>query len=447
MAKEGLLMSGKRRNLALVWALIWLGVLVLPVRAELKAGDTLDKSNWQEAKDKMPDAILRRFANGQHISKVIEVPPEGLQWGTRFLQLTEANAGKYAVNPDGVMIETATGTWPRYMPGGFPFPQIDESDPLIAYKIMYNFALAGGPIDDVDVFVNIFWVNANGLERYVDLKGQAIAYGARWSGPIPNPDEVAAKVLIYGTAPYDAVGLATLSWSYLDPDKWTSVWAYVPVLRRVRRLAASNTSDGLFGSHFSRDDGGTFSGKIHYFNWKLIGQREALVPYTLPTPKVWQRTERGLLLPADDNAAIMPWPGRSKLFDQSGVQWSGAPWWPINLYVTKRKVWLIEATAKDPYYAYGRQVIWIDKELFRGYYKEIYDRAGQYWKTIVVGGGQALSEDKIFSTRQADYGLAIDEHSASANVVLPLREGNDIRINVGLDPSDFSYQGLTRFGK
>jgi hypothetical protein len=422
-------------------------VATLPARAELQAGDTLDKTTWQEAKGKMPDAILRRFENGQHISKVIDVPPEGLRWGSRFLKLTEANAGKYALDAQGIMIETATGTWPRYMDGGFPFPQIDPNDPQVAYRIMYNFALAGGPVDDIDVFINIFWVNAGGLERYVDLKGQVVTYGARWSGPIANPDDVTAKVLLYGVAPYDVIGLATLSWGYLDPEKWTSLWAYVPAIRRVRRLAASNTSDGVFGSHYSRDDGGTFSGKIHYFTWKLIGQQEALVPYTLPTPKQWKKTDRGLLLPANENAAIMPWPGKSKLFDQSGIQWQGAAWWPTNLYVTKRPVWLLEATAKDPYYAYGRQIIWIDRELFRGYYKEVYDRAGQYWKTILLGGGQALSEDEVFSTRQTDFGLALDEHSASANVVLPLREGNDIRVNVGLDHELFSYQGLSRFGK
>lgn len=259
-----------------IWGVLFgLWLLAPPSLAELTAEDTLDKSTWQEANGMMPDAILRRFENGQHISKIIEIPPEGIRWGSRFLQLTEANTGKYAVNADGVMIETATGAWPRYMDGGFPFPHIDANDPQIAYKIMYNFALAGGPIDDVDVFVNIFWVTGAGLERYVDLKGQTIAYGARWSGRIENPDDVSSKVLIYGIAPYDAVGLATLSWGYLDPDKWTSVWAYVPVLRRVRRLAAVHSSDGLFGSHFSRDDGGTFSGKIHYFTWKFIGQTDA----------------------------------------------------------------------------------------------------------------------------------------------------------------------------
>jgi len=434
-------------RLGALGVLLLCSLLTVSSHAELNVGDTLDASNWQEAKGKMPDAILRRFESGQHVSKIIEIPPEGIRWGSRFLKLTEANVGKYAVTADGVMVENATGSWPRYSDGGFPFPQLEVSDPQLAYKIMYNFAQAGGPIDDVDVFVNIFWVNDAGLERYVDLKGQAIAYGARWSGRIDNPDEVSTKVLIYGIAPYDAVGLATLTWGYLDPDKWTSVWAYVPVLRRVRRLAASNTSDGLFGSHFSRDDGGTFAGKIHYFTWKLVGQTDAFVPYSLPTPKTWKKTNRGLLLPANENAVIMPWPGKSKSFDQSGITWQGAPWWPTNLYVTKRPVWLIEALPKDPYYAYGRQILWIDKELFRGYYKEVYDRSGQYWKTILASGGQALSEDGVFSTRQADFGLALDEHVTSANVVLPLREGNDIRVNVGLSAEDLTYQGLTRFGK
>ena len=34
-----------------------------------------------------------------------------------------------------------------------------------------------------------------------------------------------------------------------------------------------------------------------------------------------------------------------------------------------------------------------------------------------------------------------------ATVTLPLREGNDIKVNVGLDPQLFNYQGLSRFGK
>ena len=102
----------------------------------------------------VPDAILKRFETGKHISKVIAVPPEELKWGSRFLQLTEANAGKYTIDPEGVMIETATSSWPRYIDSGFPFPEVDPADTQAAYKVMYNMALAGGPVDDIDVFVS-----------------------------------------------------------------------------------------------------------------------------------------------------------------------------------------------------------------------------------------------------------------------------------------------------
>ncbi len=414
--------------------------------AELKPGDTLNQSTASAAQGAMPDPILHRFETGQHISKIIELPAEALRWSTRYNQATEENQGKYEINDQGIMIEKATGTWPRFG-YGTPFVHIDPNDSRAPYRIMYNFFRVLGQGDDIDVLINFFWTTPTGLDRYVDFRGQAIGYGSRWSGPIVNPDEVASKVLLYGVSPYDVVGLSTLDWSYLDPEKWRSVWSFFPVVRRVRRLNAANTSDGVFGSHVSRDDFATFAGRIHYFDWKLIGTKEALVPYTLPVPKTWEPAEKGFVLPANENAAIMPWPGKSKLYNPDGHPWTGAAWWPTNLYLTKRPVWLLELTPKDPYYAYGRQVIWIDKELFFGYYKEIYDRAGEYWKTIVRGGGIALNKDKTFSSTQTDFLMALDEHTNQATVTLPLREGNDIKVNVGLDPEHFTYQSLTRFGK
>lgn len=98
-------------------AIIWSGLLIAgllfgasPASAELQIGDTLDTTNWQEAEGLMPEAILRRFASGQHIATLIEIPTGGLEWGSRFLELTEANVGKYAIDAKGVMVETATGS-------------------------------------------------------------------------------------------------------------------------------------------------------------------------------------------------------------------------------------------------------------------------------------------------------------------------------------------------
>jgi Protein of unknown function (DUF1329) len=260
---------------------------------------------------------LRRFELGQHLSKVIELPKEELHWGSRFNEATEKNQDIYEINAHGILIEKATGTWPRFG-YGLAFTHIDPHDPQAPYKIMYNFFLTLRQWDDVNVFINFFWTTPHELDRYVDFRGQVLNYGSRWSGPIPNPDEVATKVLLYGVAPYDVVGLATLDWNYLDPEKWRSIWSFVPVVRRVRRLNSADSSNGVFGSHISRDDLATFASRIHYFEWKLIGVRDALVPYTLPVPKTWEPAQpQGFILPANENAAIMPWPGQSKLFDHT----------------------------------------------------------------------------------------------------------------------------------
>lgn len=55
---------------------VTVGVLLFGAagRAELQPGEVLDTATWQQAKDAMPEAILRRFASGQHISKVITLP-------------------------------------------------------------------------------------------------------------------------------------------------------------------------------------------------------------------------------------------------------------------------------------------------------------------------------------------------------------------------------------
>ena len=104
----------------------------------------------------MPDAVLRRFALGQHLSKIIAVPKDALRWSTRFNAATEANQGKYEVNSQGILIEKATGTWPHFGYGR-AFAHIDPSDPQAAYKIMYNFFRTAVQWDDIDVFINFFW--------------------------------------------------------------------------------------------------------------------------------------------------------------------------------------------------------------------------------------------------------------------------------------------------
>src|SRR2546428_11582910 len=127
---------------------------------------------------------------------------------------------------------------------------------------MYNHQMARYQIDDVYWFLSLKWATPTGFDRMVEFGAYGTLYIGRHSGPIANPDDVYLKDIIFGVAPYDVVGVSTLEWWPTNPEQWQSIWAFVPTIRRVRRLTASNTSEGLFGSIIARDDPRGWSGKI-----------------------------------------------------------------------------------------------------------------------------------------------------------------------------------------
>jgi hypothetical protein len=406
------------------------------VRAELAPGSMLSQANWQEAKGLLPDPILRRFQDGKYQAKVITLP-DTLGWGGKFKAASETNAGKFSVNAEGFLVDNSTHTYPAFL-YGYPFPQLDPKDPQAAVKVMYNFSYTLMQPDDLDRSANLHWLTPSTLERYVEFEGQILFYGSRFSGPIENPDATLRKLIIAGVSPHDVVGVVTLEWTYLDPQQWNSLWTYVPGLRRARQRPPANGSDGLFGSDLAHDDPYLFSGKIQYFTWKFVGIQEALVPYTLPNPKPLQRTPQGYAFGSLPNFLALGWETKG---------WTGDSWWPANYTLVKRPVWVIEATAKDPQYAYGRQVLWIDKDLYVGYYKEAYDKGGRLWRTQVgsVSVGRSAAGD--FSLAQPDFTLSVDEQRNHATVELPLKQPERVTFNAGLPERLFTQLEMMKRAK
>ncbi|MBI3800739.1 MAG: DUF1329 domain-containing protein [Deltaproteobacteria bacterium] len=405
-------------------------------RAQLKPGDSLDKDNWQAAKGLLPDSILRRFADGGYQVKII-ASPNAMSWGSKFTAASETNAGKFSVNATEALTDNITQAYPVFL-YGYPFPQVDPKDPQAATKVMYNFTYTLMQPDDADRFSNLHWNTPTALEKYVDFQGQVRFYGSRFSGPTANPDAVLRKLIIAGVAPYEVVGVVTLEWTYLDPKQWNSIWAFIPALKRVRRLTAANGSDGLFGSDLSHDDPYLFSGKVQYFTWKLVSMQDALVPCTFPNPKLLHPTGHGYLLENPKDLLLMGWatPG-----------WGGKAWWPTNYSFVSRPVWVVEATAKDAQYAYTRQILWIDRELYVGYYKEAYDKEGQLWRVILNSVSVGRTEQGDLSVAQPDFTLSVDEKRNHATVELPLKQGQQLAFNAGLPDEVFTQSGLMKRGK
>jgi len=404
--------------------------------AQPNPGETLGQENWQAAKGLMPESILRHFADGSYRAKVITLPST-LRWGSKFTAATEANAGKFAIDAEGSLIDNTTQAYPPFL-YGYPFPQIDPKDPHAAAKVIYNFSYTLMQSDDADRFSNLHWATPSALRRSVEFQGQLLFYGSRFSGPIPNPQKTLRRLIVAGVSPYEVVGVVTLEWVYLDPKQWNSLWTFVPALKRVRVLNAANGSDGLFGSDLAHDDPYLFSGKVQYFTWKLISAQEALVPYTLPNPKLLRPVERGYNLENPSDLVLLGW-------DTPG--WTGKAWWPTNYNLVSRPVWVLEATAQDPQYAYGRQVLWIDRELYTGYYKETYNKDGQLWRVVLnsVSVGRTAAGD--FSVAQPDFTLSVDEQRNHATVELPLKQGQKLTFGVGLTEDLFTLPELMKRGK
>lgn len=404
-------------------------------RAELQSGEVLSQANWQEAKGLLPEAVLRRFQDGSYQATVTSLSSP-LSWGSKFTAASAANAGQFSVDAAGSLIANATHTFPPFL-YGYPFPQIDPTDPQAAAKVMYNFSYTLMQADDAERFSSLYFVGPSAVQRQVEFRGQLLFHGSRASAPLPNPDATLRKGIIAGVAPAEVARVIILEWVHLDPQRWNSLWTYIPEFRKVRLAPPADGSESLFGSDLAHDDLYLFSGKVQYFTWKLLGVQEALVPSTLPNPKPLRRGERGYLLEMPTDLLGMGW-------EQKG--WTGKAWWPTKCQLVKRPVWVVEATAKDAEYAYSRQVLWIDQELSIAYYKEAYNRAGQLWRMLLSAVTVVRTPEGDFSLAQPDFTLSVDEQQNRATLEMP-SPTHPLTFGVGLRDAEFTPVSLMQQGR
>jgi hypothetical protein len=234
------------------------------------------------------------------------------------------------------------------------------------------------------------------------------------------------------------------------------MWAYLPAIRRVRRLAAANQGDGIFGSVMARNDPNTFIGKIEYVDWKLTGVQEMLVPVAradVPEiPMVWTAPHPKFagILP-NKEVWLVEWPERE--FMSGGWEtpdWQGAPWWAPQIKLARRPCWVIEGIPKDPYYPYGRWIIWMDKDLFWGYYKVIYNKAGEYWRHVINLDVLPRSSDgQHVWERMPAHVIVYDarEQKAASSDIVNKKRGMYVEHGLGVTPDHITQRTMTLLGK
>jgi hypothetical protein len=358
---------------------------------EVPTGTKLGKDNWEVAKGHLPDEILEFYKRGEYSNPIVQKPGNDWLVDPSFVAASQLNGGKYDIDDNGTVVDKATGQRPAVI-AGLPFPDLQASDPKAGQKAIWNwfYALYWEGAFHTNSPVN--WVSRDGLLRRISTD----VHFKYYDGNPPefqkdigeNPMNILSRTIGVVNEPADVNGIVNLNWRYREGDKDDQAWTYVPALRRVRPINPANRSDGLLGSDISLDDGPYFDGKPEDFTFKVVGEGKILAHFD------GQALEKGspvrLLEEGEEVSSLVPtsatgWRLESPEFpliasqDESWKRADGeslVAWAPMQYALVPRPVWIIEATPKNPYYLYGKQVLYLDKDTFRGYWKNKYDWKG-----------------------------------------------------------------------
>ncbi|MEO6028745.1 MAG: DUF1329 domain-containing protein [Candidatus Binatia bacterium] len=321
--------------------------------ADVAPGDTIDKTNVAKAKELISPAI--EWCVNQGLTMKI-VAPKPIGWPKLYREATEKYASQVKLAADGLSISGHVA--------GAPFPKIDPADPRIAVKVMWNYEYR--PYPGTDDFVEYDFPAETGavgngkpmeIERYYWIgESRRLYYNSRLvvdpKPELPNPEGIRFKeVLGPLVSPFDLKGIGALEYRYVDAAKQDDTWLYVPSLRRIRRLSTAQRSDALFGQDTDPDSYWGYNGHIAWSEWKFLGEKEML----------------GILHGEQFPQKRCPPPADYLMCDA----WE------------KRHMYVIEGVSKLPQYAYGKRVIFIDKDALVVAYSDIYDRNNELWKVWI----------------------------------------------------------------
>ncbi len=425
--------------LLVVAALILAGaILPLPTAADLAPGEVIDKTNYQKLEGLVPDVLLNWIKKGDSIKigKLDYDPAEFMP--PACIQNMETNKGKYTIDKDGVLADVNTGKLPKFVMG-LPFPEIDLKDPLAGFKIMYNKNYYTYGVGSIRVPFQPIWIARRGLEREMDMDYWVYVKdgypGAKEGG---NPNNIEIYSMMRALAPFDVKGTNILLWRYRS-KKQDSTFAYVPAIRRVRRMSPANRSDAFLGTDFCVDDAWGYAGKVNNFQWKVLKKAGQIVPFIPGPPFELKQNDEGEWITANNRRKV------TYGYQVDGYQ--GAPWFPADLIFLMRPTYVLECRAKDPYYNYGLQYLWIDAEFYQPTYKVIHDRSGKYWKTEWQSQCAFHNADKSIMFMGLGNMMAFDDRSDHATNIILVDPRNYSTFYMHQDPNDYSLAGFQKMCK
>lgn len=388
------------------WSRLVLAALLLAAPALAADGRaTITRANVAKYATLLPEPIVARIKLDQYAVNVVPVDEKKFRanYTDRFWRASAANAGKYAIDAEtGGLVEVATGKIPTRL-YGLPFPAIDAKDAQAGPKIIHNYRLrkmqGDGDLHEFDLAD--VTLEGDVLRTVRILLSQRYYIGTSAPPPAELPDNTESRVLGAALAPKDLEGVGVLSWRINDWTTWDQIWAYLPTIRRVRRVRSSTRGERIPGFEVQGDDADCYDNKTTYFDWKLVRQGEVIGPLGTDNPYPF------LLRDEPPGRRVTDLPRNRAVFETPGAK--GAGWWTLDNVFARRPVWIVEGTPRDPYYESGKIVLYVDRDLFHGYYKLSYTKAGELFRTNLCGQAWGRTADGSFAAPVAVLMLGINE--------------------------------------
>lgn len=194
------------------------------------------------------------------------------------------------------------------------------------------------------------------------------------------------------TGPARRVGETLMVHDSLNPlEKGRRAWQYLPGQRRVKLapdIAYDAPNPGTSGAT-TYDDTFIFNGAMDRFDFKLVGQKEMIVPYNNYRLSYQTKAEQ-LLKPKHINPDAERW--------------------------ELHRVWVVEATLKPgSRHAYAKRVFYIDEDSWIGLASDEYDARGQLYRSLFSYMTTSYDVTAQFSSNFVSYDFVAGMYSLSVH--------------------------------
>ncbi len=331
----------------------------------VKPGMVINASNVDQAKDVIDAELYKHIKDG-------------------WVEITVGKTTDFILHENYIKASkdnlnaTKLGSKPGELTGfvaGRPFvEEPDASDPRAGEKLAWNYKHGYNWGDNAAIYP-FYWRYKNMKTDVVDREIKFNFHFLNWKHRVnqdpkpdlsPNPSELFRSIYVQVLEPFDVKNTQLLIHRYEDDLKRDDAWLYLGFQRRVRRLASGQITDSFLGSDLMIEDFEGYNGRISDVKWTYKGTKNLLLPF-------YNHNEQELTseFKDSDGYQYVDFHGKGHCFPKVS--------WQI------RKTYILEAEPLDGNHPISKRVHYVDAQTFTLPRTIIYDRAGKYWKSWLIG--------------------------------------------------------------